>query len=294
MTISVQLLGGLGNQLFGYFAGKYLSERLSTKLVLDLSKQEFNSHHQSSILDFSFVSEEVRWDSNLPVAERLINLIPPRFPGLQIRAEKYFKYYASKTIGFDSRLESLQDGVTITGYFQTHRYFSALEDFPALGPMSLVSPSSWFSEMADRVRKTRPIMIHIRRGDYLDAVNHSMGTLSQHYFESAFELLKEDPEYTESPIWIFSDSISMARQEAHGIPGEVFVVDAPLESTAAENLTLFSMGSSHIISNSTFSYWGATFSQRQKVIAPNKWFRQLDDPRELIPSKWKTSTSTWI
>lgn len=294
MAISVQLLGGLGNQLFGYFAGKYLSELLSTDLVLDLSKQEFNSHHQSSILDFTFVSEEVRWNSKLPALEKFLNLIPPRLTSLQTQAEKYFRYYASKTIGFDPRLERLEDGTTVTGYFQTHRYFSVVGGPHSISRSNLISPSNWFLEMADKASETRPLMIHIRRGDYLNSVNRSMGALSKDYFETAVAFLKRDSEYADREIWVFSDSISMAREDVQGLPGVTFLVDAPRESTAAENLTLFSMGSAQIISNSTFSYWGAMFSESQMVIAPSKWFRDLDDPRELIPSQWKTSTSSWI
>jgi hypothetical protein len=48
-------------------------------------------------------------------------------------------------------------------------------------------------------------------------------------------------------------------------------------------------GSSYIIANSSFSWWGAYLRKNQNapVYAPNKWFKGMDDPDQLLPPDWR-------
>ena len=57
-----------------------------------------------------------------------------------------------------------------------------------------------------------------------------------------------------------------------------------------EELYLMSRCRSHIIANSTFSWWGAWLSPylSKIVIAPKKWFRNNQHIEYLIPRQWIT------
>jgi hypothetical protein len=60
-------------------------------------------------------------------------------------------------------------------------------------------------------------------------------------------------------------------------------------------MILMSRASDLIISNSTFSWWSAYISNKEtNVVAPNKWFRDLEDPKMLIPEHWHQVDSQWI
>jgi hypothetical protein len=59
-------------------------------------------------------------------------------------------------------------------------------------------------------------------------------------------------------------------------------------------LALLTRFTSHIISNSTFSWWGAYLSDsNQTVVTPSIWFRKHLDPERIYPEIWETVDSAW-
>jgi hypothetical protein len=56
-----------------------------------------------------------------------------------------------------------------------------------------------------------------------------------------------------------------------------------------EDLELMRLCKHHILSNSTFGWWGAWLSEGRPgavTIAPTKWFNKAFDTRDLIPERW--------
>ena len=57
-TVVVEVVGGLGNQLFCYAAGAYLAKKTNAKLVLDISKIGVGAvDHGKTILNFQLDCE---------------------------------------------------------------------------------------------------------------------------------------------------------------------------------------------------------------------------------------------
>lgn len=131
---------------------------------------------------------------------------------------------------------------------------------------------------------TKILVIHIRRTDYKD--NPDIGMLNEKYFRSALHLMAK--KFVWDELWLFSDDLDEAVQF---VPKEFM---SKLRCMKTDNLppdevlALMSRGNAYILSNSTFSWWAASMSEGSPhiVIIPEVWFKNLPEPKGLIPFDW--------
>ena len=300
--ITVQLVGGLGNQLFGYFAGLYAAERLGCQVRYDISKQEKGfSAHGSSIASFTLPELFGNFDKGLRSPKRLIQrsfeILGGFVPALRPIQSRMFKTFTSTEVGFDPAFEAIQPGTFVRGYFQSHVYVDAIVRNPNFHGLTLTQPSNWFENLESNAISNRPLMVHVRRGDYAKLADE-FGMLSADYYVSAINLVREKIGGS-GPIWVFSDEIEQVKIELESAFIEAEIIDQtewilpPTGTDAAESLLLMSLGSANVISNSTFSWWSAILNKDAVVVAPQKWFRGKEDPQGLIPKAWLQMPSSW-
>jgi hypothetical protein len=154
---------------------------------------------------------------------------------------------------------------------------------------SVAKPTSWYLKEQKSLQERNYAALHIRRGDYTNPANRANGILSIEYFQKVCNLLPTDLE-----ILIFTDSPSEIRAELRVIDRRLRVLDPPMNSDAVESLLLMAQASHIVISNSTYSWWAATFAPENAVIfAPTKWFELRDDPVDLLPNHWIKVRSEW-
>jgi hypothetical protein len=183
--VTVQLVGGLGNQLFQYFAGMYVAIENNSELVLDTSRIGVHGrNHGSTISDFN-ISERVifsRW-RNL-----FYRSVFGRFHGFFLRkisvysriSKDILNCYQSRTLGYDPSISSLSPPVTLSGYFQTSQYYNFVID--SVTPKLRISdPSHWYRSMLQMIESKQSLVIHIRRGDYV-LLKDTFGLLSKKYY----------------------------------------------------------------------------------------------------------------
>jgi hypothetical protein len=145
-------------------------------------------------------------------------------------------------------------------------------------------PSTDFDNLMQQILEEKPCLIHLRLGDYLE--ERDFGLPSMEYYKAAISDL-EHSGYN-GRYWIFSDDLELAKEKLASIirPNYRFIQTQHLSS--AEVLKIMSCASHFIIANSTFSYWGAMLSRtpQKLVYSPFPWFKNLEEPRRLIPQEW--------
>lgn len=284
-AITVRLLGGLGNQLFGYFAGAALAAHRGVPLRLDTSWTRHGlTDHGIEILRFDlpgdWTAEEGPWTNlvgpgTLPA--RVLGTFLREIPALR----RALHVHEAPGVGDDPALFQQPPGTRLRGYFQSWSIVDrAVRSGYPRRPM-LKRSSPWLVDVIARAEQLRPIIVHVRRGDYAHVPE--FGLLGPAYYERAIDLVRSRG--LAGPLWLFSDEPQVARQALGRYAGEAEIIQSP-EGPATELLAM-SHGGGHVIANSTFSWWGAWMNEPgTPVVAPDPWF--LDGPRVegLIPPSW--------
>jgi hypothetical protein len=170
---------------------------------------------------------------------------------------------------FEYREITSAGSTNLSGYFQSEKYFSRIahvvrELFAPGVPILPVEPGT--------------TSVHVRRGDYVN--NPRFSVLGEQYYRAAFERVPS------SRFLVFSDDPKWCRRTFKG-PQFRFTSNR----NPAIDLHMMSRCDHHIISNSTFSWWGAWLDPKPDkiIIAPTRWFgralRHLSTS-DLIPHGW--------
>ena len=281
------LMGGLGNQLFEYYAGAAYSLKSKRKVQFNLTEIPLGMTNHGTTLEVFLLNPKPLFSQFSEIQSKFLRLV-----GKINIINKVARIYISKEIGFDEELLNYNSPWIIRGYFQTWRYFEVLYGEGAKERFTLRQKTEWLREQIEIAKEVKPIVIHIRRGDY-KKVSQTIGVLDFSYFINAMNYIPSN--LRDNEIWIFSDEPNVVAAYFKNIESyKIRVINPPNISNAAESLVLMSYGSVNIISNSTFSWWSAfTNPDAQKIIAPSKWFKGLVDPIDLIPGEWMRCESIW-
>lgn len=292
--IVVELAGGLGNQMFQYTAGLFLALQNNCGLILDTSLVGIGgTNHGITLRNFKLRPDVLFRNQESSSVTKFIKRVDNSFSN---RSKFYARQqlggiYRSDEVGYDKNLISLEAGSRVRGYFQTFAYADNLRK-ELLESFELGSESVWYARLAEEAKAQKPLMLHIRRGDYV-SLKDDFGILAKDYYESAVQRLHANE--PDSEVWIFSDSpeaASMLMKES-GIENWRMIVP-PLESTPNETLKLLSLAGKLIIANSTFSWWGGYLNSNQaQICAPEKWFKNRSEPLHLLPKEWIRIQSHW-
>jgi len=290
--IRVQLIGGLGNQLFGYAAGAALALDLGRHLELDTSWTRYGmTDHGIAIQEFDLPGN---WLSDKRLMTRVL---PPgsvrgRF-GQKITSS-FGRFPRQTSIFYWKTGDSLTDVLRkqpryLRGYFQHISFVNYLEEFDKPMDFTIRRPSRRFLELSSHVRDERPIAIHVRMGDY-----RQLGfgyRLSPSYYANALDQVLTLKDLRQ--IWLFSDEPSQAIYEIPilaQIRNRLMVVPSSL--TPAETLVILRNTSTKILSNSTFSWWGAIHTNSPAIYVPTPW-NLHQEPISLLPPDWTGVPATF-
>lgn len=281
--ITAELVGGLGNQLFTYYAAASVAASHGVPLRVDTSRI---SHGVSADV-FNLSGEWVGLGASGRRAASPRSLAPRirrRMTRLSARLGPLLRYYESQAPGDDPLLMSQPPGTTIRGYFQSWRVIDTAYRLGAQQDLNLSSASSWLTQIQERAAAEAPVAVHVRRGDYSDS--DAFGLLSVDYYAEALKRLRRQG--LTGPVWLFSDDLDAASQ----------IVPEPWEPVSSpvgpqEDLLAMSSASAFVTANSSFSWWAAWLSGSEHVMCPRQWFKSAVEPQGLVPPWWTRIPSTW-
>ncbi len=282
--IIVNLIGGLGNQMFQYAFGRAFSVKYNLPLALDTS--EFRTY---TLRRFELGNLNIHAGN-----ARKIELFLAKKHGHAGRfLRKFLGYRIYRESGFQHQEIRIEPRLTsyFSGYWQSYRYIESIREL-LLKEFSLRDPTpEKCLPFASMIESSNSVAIHIRRGDYVSnpETNSYHGTCSEEYYREALQRVKsaiQDPHY-----FVFSDEIEWCKSNLSifGPLDRVTFVDCNTSDQGFLDIFLMSKCRAHIIANSSLSWWSAWLAHDRLLepIAPRKWFNKEDiDTSDLCPPDW--------
>jgi hypothetical protein len=299
----VNVQGGLGNQLFQYAFGKYLSARHTDDVYYDFSWFEEGAEYDHDILYLD--SFETEYDA-IGATDRF-SVIPMGEKGEWLAREFYYKspYIMQKALNYYREVREGNEKFVFPrgpymfnycpavvntpgdayfrGYWQSYEYvdrvWDRIEDDFALRD----SLSEYSETISGRIESSNSVSVHVRRGDYV----RRGWELSETYYKNAIDHMRErvrNPQF-----FVFSDDIPWAKETLNA--DDVMFVEGNDYQTCYEDMYLMSRCDRNIIANSTFSWWGAWLNDttETEVIAPRVWVDGVGTDRiDVLPPAWET------
>ncbi len=244
-AVTVELQGGLGNQMFQVAAAYAYAARFGKRFALDTTERTISP--TAAKPRPSYFEGTVGWTKQYHSTEQ---------PMWNLAKEAGFAF---------ERLPEMDGHVKLVGYFQSPLYFQ--------GYRSTIR--SLFLESAPKVDgllaswpEGKTVSVHIRRADYVGSGLHTVQPID--YYVRAMDRVPKGA----TPV-VFSDDPDWCRKH---VPWTNMVmvgdtVKAGVKLTDEQEMVLMSHTNHHIIANSSFSWWGAFLDAKKgTTVAPAKWF----------------------
>lgn len=288
-SVTVRLLGGLGNQMFQYAAALSLANRHEMQLKIDLSA--FDTYKTWPYqLDCLQLPQNLCFDKPAP-RQQMSNGMLARL-GRRVISRPSEGVYHEPHFHFDENLLNMGcQNVVLEGYFQSPRYFQGVED--RLREQYQLS-SDWSSIgqiWLDKINASPcSIALHVRRGDYLSAgASGTHSSLNLDYYRRSIDLMRKLLGQ-EIQFFLFSDDAEFVESTFSDLASAQVVTSNP--DAPWEDMFLMAHCRHNIIANSSYSWWGAWLNPNPEkyVIAPAQWFTPAKmavcNVLDLYPDDW--------
>ncbi len=252
--------GRLGNQLFQY---AFLNTiRKDKEIVLSLNMEMLINSF--TIINNKFI--------NIP-SNKLFTLVSRKvLPTvlLKLGKSKIISYIVEQRdtdkyeVGYSFNKGLLPINYVQTGFFQSESFFNhKFLDFNQMDD-SLSIAEKVISVLPDKEK----VFIHVRRGDYLNEVFEGEKNISlpKSYYLKAIDIIEKQ---VSNPFYIFlTDDYDFVQEAYRDIDNKYISAESMLV-----DLAIMSKCRYGIVSNSSFSWWGAYLSEnKQMMIFPKYWY----------------------
>jgi hypothetical protein len=262
--IIVELIGGLGNQLYIYSAAKMIHNAVNVPVYLKLATEPVNSTFNHAETDYRPIlfSEFKAVDGSDPMFGDKID----------VRLEdKFWDPWSPSTIPL----------TTDKYIYIPNQWYQHLPSIQLVLPEVKSKILGTLQELyKDTTVEQGTAFMHVRRGDYTEQGNTPY-LLDNDYYLKALKHLNTRENIKK--INVFSDDIAWCKQQGWDSPKQIMFIDEPDEMKTLYMMSQCREGA--IISNSTFSTWGALLgaSESGVVVYPSKW---LYGAETAFPPSW--------
>lgn len=278
----VNILGGLGNQMFEYAMYLALKEAHPQEDI-KVCTRSFGGYRLHNGLEIQRI-----FGVELPEAS-LWELAKVAYPFFNYKTWQVMRHFLPKRksmtrggfdISFDYVQVAREDSCYYEGYWQNEGNFKKIRKkiletytFPEFtGENNL--------QLSERLKTANAVSCHVRRGDYLKQPD--MCVCTPKYYEQAITKMKEivNPDL----YVIFSDDIQWCKENLTELIGDcdVVFVDWNNGEQSFRDIQLMTLCKHNIIANSSFSWWAAWLNQNDDkvVVAPERFatFEIKNDP----------------
>ena len=271
--LTIDLMGGLGNQLFQIFTLIAYSKKYNQKFLIE-KKNSFPGSH---------VVRHGYWDSILEKLSDNLVSIPLKY---QIVSEKGFEY---------NDLQIPNSDVKLRGYFQSYKYFETYRN-EIINMLDLKTKTESVLQKMNIDTKNM-VSLHFRVGDYIHLPNHHPIMTLKYYSNAIRFILNKDNDKQLSILYFCENSdIEYVLKEFINplcieFPSLTFLKADGSKLEDWEQMLFMSCCKHNIIANSSFSWWAAYFNDNsEKIICyPETWFGlQLSNHNtsDMCPKSW--------
>ena len=282
-----RLQGGLGNQLFIYFAAaNYAIANKQEFITFDVSGLGQASTERS--FELSKFDLPIKYEVSVSRIPRLVRAILTRLNRFLPALSRSLGYFQPTEIGFNAELLKGKY-FEISGYFQSWRYPEEVRKVFPQTSLTASPVSNWAESKILAAKSTSPILCHVRRGDFLK-LQDTFGVLSYEYYLNAISELRSMG--VQGPVWVMTDSPTEISPEFLYKANAELILEPP-NTIPTDTFAVMQACNAFILSNSTFSWWAAFSTHASNVVAPEPWFKSMEEPIDLIPATWIRIESSW-
>lgn len=276
--IATILSGGIGNQLFMYAAARALALKNKTSLILNIDKgfrndvtykrnfelEVFNlEYRQCPILTFDTHFGKIIHKISLLVGR---NILSPTYKILRD---------STKNRGVDDRLLCSEGcNYFLEGYWQSEKYFKGFEKEIRKDLVFNFEKSEVLSKEEVQIfedKRSTPVCIGVRRyQECTGSLSFSITDKSFYIRAMNYILLKVNNPvfyvFTQDKEWVLNNLNPNKKYDIRFV--------AEKENSTIEDLYLMTRFKYHIISNSSFYWWGAWLANGEIVISTNNFINK--------------------
>lgn len=283
----VNILGGLGNQMFEY--AMYLAlKNAHPQEEIKVCTRSFGGYGLHNGLEIQRI-----FSVELPEAS-LWELAKVAYPFFNYKTWQLMRHFLpmrnSMTRGgfdipFDYSQVTREDSCYYEGYWQNEGNFKKIRSkildtysFPEFTDENNL-------QLAERLKTVNAASCHVRRGDYMKQPD--MCVCTPKYYARAITEMNErvNPEL----YVIFSDDIQWCKENLAELIGnrEVVFVDWNKGEQSFRDIQLMTLCKHNIIANSSFSWWAAWLNQnKDKVVVAPERFATFEIKNDPICESW--------